>query len=798
MNTLIPSFVNYTARGCELPNKQSSPSKGFNSRQVIRQSLIKPCNPAKNVIKISSHLRRWHHIFPKPVPIDCTKWTSLCSPACLPLTTDFFPTPDELADFYQEYTYTVSPNDEVNAFSYQDAPASGQSITERLLLDMISQRLAQGFQLVVPNSIETSQKSSDHHLSFSPAENNNGVLALSRSSNNEYDGSKFGGNKSSATTPYYLSMGHHVHKLWYDNTGQNVEVKRYVRRLAYTIKPISYSCAVWPKYMDGYQPRQVSFHYPVLSQYNWNYLDHLISGYQDEMTDSLRFWRARFALIPMEVVPSNHLTNPSNENLDDEELRLAGFFKFQELLWKVRWDPNQEKGEARNNNNRKQISNKLDIKFTTCNISTFVANHSDSWGESTDFATMSIGSRKGSGYLANGEKMITKEAKLSTVATAMQNPITGVKLQDRRWHFKLFEGVFVGNEFVDWLIKEFSDLESRDDALEFGNNLMTQGLFIHVYKKHRLLDGHYFYQLESEYAAARATKSWGVFRNTKNNNESNSKPSDDQASMSEKRPAKIDLSRSITIDIDNSKRSDRPERAILHYDVVHNPKTCYHFQLDWLDCTARLIEDLLQSWARTADKCGLRLVEVPVQQARMDTSENPFQAPVAIRMTAPPPPLSILEKKAGNLVHIPHLYFETELAKHHGFVLEQEADELFPTGVEITHSYYKTPARYSQYIHRSGVAIIQICDPGEGFLWVNNRLFTSHSNSGNQNKNILNQLPNPDILRLQFQRFCQDTKQLNDFWEDTTSKFSVETLVENCGSDLQTVTNQSSVEKEID
>ncbi|ORY00219.1 hypothetical protein K493DRAFT_392196 [Basidiobolus meristosporus CBS 931.73] len=769
MGSLASDVIRYST-------KQSSPGKGFTSRQVIRQSLIKPCNPTKNVIKISSHLRRWYHIFPKPVPIDCTKWTSLCTPACLPLTTDYFPTTDELADFYQEYTYTVSPNEEISAFSYQDTPISDQSITERLLLDMISQRLAQGFQLIVSGTVENPQKHSEH-LSFSPAETSNVTSALSRSFNNEQEGGKIGTNRLSATTPYYLSMGHHVHKLWYDNTGQNVEVKRYVRRLAYTMKPISYSCVVWPKFMDSYQPRQVSFHYPVLSQYNWNYLDHLISGYQDEMTDSLRFWRARFALIPMEIVPSNHLTNPSNENLDEEELRLAGFFKFQELLWKVRWDPNQEKGEMRNNSSRKQPSNKLDIKFTTCNISTFVANHPWSWGDSGELAT--------------------KEVKLSTIATAMQNPITGVKLQDRRWHFRLFEGVFVGNEFIDWLIREFTDLDTREEALEYGNGLMSQGLFVHVNKKHRLLDGHYFYQLDPEFATARVTKSWGVFRNSKNNAEATSK-SDDQTTLSEKKPSKIELSRSITIDLDNSKRSDRPERAILHYDMVHNPKLCYHFQLNWLDCTARMIEDLLQSWSRTADKCGLKLVEVPVQQARMDPSDNPFQAPVAIGISIPPPSLSILQEKAGSLINIPYLYFETELVKFHGFVLDLEADEFFPRGIETTHSYYKTPVRYSQYIHRSGVAIIQICDPGEGFLWVNNRLFTSHSNSGSQNKNMSNQLPNPDMLRLQFQRFCQDETQLDAFWKETIEKFSVETIVENYGSDIQISPYQSPIEKDAD
>jgi len=32
----------------------------------------------------------------------------LSTPACLPLTTDYFPPPEELDAIYQEYTYTVS------------------------------------------------------------------------------------------------------------------------------------------------------------------------------------------------------------------------------------------------------------------------------------------------------------------------------------------------------------------------------------------------------------------------------------------------------------------------------------------------------------------------------------------------------------------------------------------------------------------------------------------------------------------------------------------------------------------
>jgi hypothetical protein len=67
----------------------------------------------------------------------------------------------------------------------------------------------------------------------------------------------------------------------------------------------------------------------------------------------------------------------------------------------------------------------------------------------------------------------------------------------------------------------------------------------------------------------------------------------------------------VTLDLDPLKKSSRQELAMFHYDTTHNTKNCYHFQLHWLVCTARLIEDMLHSWARMAEKCGFKLVEAP-------------------------------------------------------------------------------------------------------------------------------------------------------------------------------------------
>lgn len=118
------------------------------SRQTIRQTFVNPCNPSKNVIKLSSHVRRWQHVYPRLAQARLSStmdWKSLCVPACLPLTTDFFPTEDDLRNYYQEYTYTVNPADDS---VYQDDSDNERRKVEALLTELISQRLAQGFQLI--------------------------------------------------------------------------------------------------------------------------------------------------------------------------------------------------------------------------------------------------------------------------------------------------------------------------------------------------------------------------------------------------------------------------------------------------------------------------------------------------------------------------------------------------------------------------------------------------------------------------------------------------------------------------
>lgn len=726
---------------------KQSPGKVIASRQQYRSTLVNPCNPSKSSNRhgVGTHLRRWEHIFPRPLSMNSVKWTSLCTPACLPVTTDYFPPINE-SGFYDEQVYRISADSE-GVVVDQDHNVTD----ENLLKELICQRLAQGYQLIVPSSYMMNEalKIQKHSI----------VLGDNISCPDRANASGFNNPKVLDTShPYYLSMGRDTHKLTYDSSGQDVEVKRYVRKIQYKPTTIPYSCVIWSRCQKSYEPRTVTFSYPH-TDYKWNYVDQLVCGYHDDLLEPLKFWRTRFVLVPVEIVPGN-IMNTADETLDDEEVRVNGIYKFLDLFEKAALYPSQA------NNKKKKENIKSLLKLTTLDPSIFVKMPDDSY------------LRRPSVNLS--DERLTKDSKPAAIIQAMLNPVTGI-VKDRPWHSKIYQNAIVGNECVDWLLKKFSDIDNREDAVNFGNELQEKGLIEHCNKRHRFLDEHYFYQIKEDYAPRRPQKGW--FRSitsktnasTTNNNSTSNNPlgkdpekTPDTANNTCKTKRAVKLSKAMLIDIDPSKKSDRRETVVLHCDIIYNPDNCYHFQLNWLGCTSRLIEDILQKWGGSA-RNGLKLVEVPVEQAMSLTDNNPFQSPVEIKLAVNPPTLESLGKRLHPSIN-PHLYFETQLVKHFKFVLDVEADNRFPDDVEIKYSYFKTPYKYSQYIHRSGVAFTQICDPGEGYLWVNNRLYTTHHTAKNLTNNLTNPQVNPDCLLKEFQSFCENEVELQKFWEDVKNR----------------------------
>ncbi|KAF8136665.1 hypothetical protein EV363DRAFT_1545071 [Boletus edulis] len=694
-----------------------------------------PSRPQFAVSYIQSSLaRRWEHVFPNPIYKHEDKWKSM-----------HFPSNAELESSYDVFSYdfVVDPT-EMRSFLVEPPNVQGSVDEVRrawalvVMRGMVAVRLAQGFQFVL-----RSQNSSDEKS----------ILHRTKSFLGEDDTApKQGGAAevlSSTKDPVYLSMSNEIHLISY--TGETIQVRRYVRRMPPT-QPFDYECLIWPKLGIGYTELKTKFVSHGLENYGWNRLDMLVAGYEHQFNESLRYWRTRFVIIPSAEAPEV-TSGPSGEKMNEEEIRLMGIDKLAEIFTKARWQPPDERGQ--------QLP---PVRFLPTTLSPAYSVLDDSLMSQLDEIHAAGPLKK----KMKSEREIA-DMSLPAIAKAMRDD-DGVPIKLHRWHRKKYLDSFTGFDFVSWLVREFRDVSSREQGTEWGAKLLDQGLFIHCTGRHGFLDGHYFYQLSGEYATV-STPSKGWFsRHTQYDDtligRSHHPPGQGKASgVSPKRTKKrLILTQSMIIDVDPGKKSDLAETVILHYDIIQNPGTVFHFELQWIDSTARCIEDTLRQWSRAIERYGLKLVEAYVTEISDVRDRNAFQSCFPLRLAIPPPVVPDLEKRIPEWTQSTH-YFEYALLRRFGFIIDVEAVNLYPKEVDVVYSYRRAPFNYSQFVHRSGVAFVQVLEDAQGFLFLTNRLM-GNGRMGTAMKSRDRPAASADEIRSRLQEFCSDEVTLANFYEE--------------------------------
>lgn len=64
---------------------------------------------------------------------------------------------------------------------------------------------------------------------------------------------------------------------------------------------------------------------------------------------------------------------------------------------------------------------------------------------------------------------------------------------------------------TNWLLRVFKDLQTREDAVALGNQLMDREIFTHVRGKHEFRDGNYFYQIRAAHRTTDYPDTAGFF-----------------------------------------------------------------------------------------------------------------------------------------------------------------------------------------------------------------------------------------------------------------------------------------------
>ncbi|KAI6150578.1 hypothetical protein BKA82DRAFT_12489 [Pisolithus tinctorius] len=706
-------------------------------------SHANPSRPQSAVSYAQSSLAsRWKHVFPMPVYKHEVKWASMVTPACLPLTVEHFPSNAELESSYDVFSYdfVVDPT-EMRSFMVKAPNVIGTVDQIRrawalvVMRGMVAVRLAQGFQFVIRPRKATA------------TDGNAKITRHSKSFLGEEDATPKPGGAAevllSTNDPVYLSMSNEIHRLSY--TGEAIQVRRY---------PIDYECLIWPKLGVGYTELQTKFVSHGLENYGWNRLDMLVAGYEHQFNESLRYWRTRFVVIPSADPPQVY-TGPSGEKLDEEEIRLMGIDKLAEMFTKARWQFLDERGQQM-----------TPVRFLPTTLGPVHSVVDESLMAQLDEI-------HAAGPLKKKMKSEREIADMSLIAIAKaMREEDGVPIKLHKWHRMNFPDSFTGFDFVSWLVREFRDVSSREQGAEWGTRLLEQGLFVHCTGRHGFLDGHYFYQLNGECATVSTPRGW--FNKPRHSSNEDTSTGRGYSLSNQSKPSGISpkrnkrqliLTQSMIIDADLTKKSDQAESVILHHDIIQNPGTVFHFELQWIGSTARCIDDMLRQWGRTIEKYGLKLVEAYVTEISNIREHNPFQSCFPIRLSLPLPVVPDLERRVPEGTQTTH-YMEYALLKRFGFIVDIESTNMYPRDVDVVYSYRRAPFKYSQFVHRSGVAFVQVLGDSQGFLFLTNRLM----GSGRMGATLKSRDPRPaaaaERIRMRLQEFCGDKAALFRFYEE--------------------------------
>lgn len=685
---------------------------------------------------------RWKDVWPKYIAKRYSKWRSFTTPAELPITISDFPTPKDFEENFFFRNHSVTLNIEQEQYN--------KTVFD-LLNDMIYVRLVAGFQLCVGTPVEQVEKMKDKDA----------FMVAKYIDSNKWNIIKI-----------YMMIDSEIHRICCNQSGA-IDVQRYLRKndTNWFDQVPSYIPMVRTRYEDHYRKASIDPIHLGRSSLNWNQIDQVLAGYGDYIVDKTwHGFRAKFVLLPAEVPPNTFslVINGKNETLTPEELRLEGLRRVISSITRARVRTEQEK-------KIKAEEIQPEVTFYTGSLFDFLKEQHNSLARTESL-------------FIKGSRLLNKEIEIPKLIQELQYGPNKIRLTTRKWHWKKHRNSFLGSEMVNWLIQNFSDIHTREEAIEYGQNLMAKKIFVHVLNKHSFLDGHYFYQFTPEYEVDenRIEKvnssnnslldSTQVLKKmpTNGTQDTTAKISltlsrstsltskDDQTDVGSSKPI-VMLSNSITIDVDPLKKSTKHETCTVHYDCVHNPDHCFHIRLEWLATTPKLLDDLIGNWSRVCERFGLRLIELPWQELCTIPSTNPFHSFVEIRLSINP--WEDPEFHDTQLLSQSKFYYHINLLTKSGFMLDNRASTLLEKDdiqFDVQYSWGKPEFKYAQYIHYTGTYIAEIRENGDLFLAPNN-IYITRMSLGNKNGKLRNKQKltvTPQQIMEDFRSLCTNYESL--------------------------------------
>ncbi|ROT76803.1 putative DEP domain-containing protein 5 isoform X5 [Penaeus vannamei] len=648
-------------------------------------------------------------------------WKSLCLPACLPVTTDYFPEDRSLHNDYVVADYNLLPED-------MNEHARGRKTldTTQVFLELVSQRLAQGFQMIVRPVKSHSQAAVA--IGNSPRYAGVGSLMRTRSRTEE------------TSQEYRLSIGRMFHKI--KLCGSTITVTIYRPRHPYPQLKRQYKYRFQAPDMSSYEVSWVEFRTERLETYMWNHLDNYIC-FRGESPDypliePLKFWRFRVLLVPdcyrsstktiMDSPTGTHSDIYSALTLEEQQTTIEGFLRFLEItVHRLKRPVSARKSRSAVGFRERLGSNRV-----------LERPRPRSGGKTSERLRMESGNREMHSDTPEMKSLLEPEEEnkeegenkkvnlsspLTEIVEMMRDPVKGVGLLNKQAGLPTL--TFIAADATTWVCEHVEGASTEIMAVELLQKIHKKELICHASgdRQHPFVHGFFLYFFvtgnKEQDQVLCETSTYSAEWHEVEVEPLSIKPGGAQSAPRSSSPCPTFLQPDLPtyipwkggyslyriglLDIDINNRSDRIEWGHLKHHSLFSPLQAFELISQWLCATGSVVADLMMSWQRKALSCGLHLFPVPSDPFALPYSyiSDPLRGPILIPLnvaclsSSGEPFAQFTSSTWGRRMHL----FQEAILERFGFV----------PYVTEAHS-----SEQNQYVHVTGNMFIMIHSPGTG------------------------------------------------------------------------------------
>ncbi|XP_039486619.1 GATOR complex protein Iml1 isoform X7 [Drosophila santomea] len=560
-------------------------------------------------------------------------WKSLTIPACLPITTDYFPDKRSLNNDYVISDYTLLPDDVNHDYAQSRAVYRKPLSTEEVCKEIVSQRLAQGFQLIVVDEKPPTAGGCSSASAVLPVKP-----------------------PCETNKEYLLSIGRIFHKI--SLSGSVITVTGYRPRHPYPPINVDYRYRFHAPQHETYEISGVNFTTEKLENFNWNHMDLYICTRGDvdyPLMESLKYWRYRMYLLPRENIVSKIASCQRCDifpdvTADNTREQVEDFVRLIEAVSKLK---RQYARKARHDTPRitEKHHNQLNSPQQSINVRPKLENgRIPRIFPATDAAAApGIAARDDQDDGFPVDIKFSPNATLPEIFEAMKHPVNGVGFFSQTQ--SLPSCTFVSYDALMWLKTRLNNGRHPLDLLEA---MRKERMICHAsgdWKK-PVVPGFVFYYVVQQDKNAKdyapPLDDYSAFVNewleiefqgcsflwhdepvttpVPNFLRDSPAPQSWTETSSNKR-----VYRQSHLEIDVNQKSDRMEWGHVKHHTVLQPRFAFEIVVEWVTSSGPIVADLIGGWMRKANQFNF-LVSVPADPMAepFTKKSDPLRGPIFI------------------------------------------------------------------------------------------------------------------------------------------------------------------------